>query len=145
MAHARRQRDQRGTSTLEFIIVLPTLLVVLFLIVELSRAWLTLNIVTTAAREGARVGVVTPTPNSAIVAAATDRTLQILASANLSSSGGCTTPCQGVNVTCTTDPCEPNSQVQVDVTVTFETLIPLIQPMLASLTTIGQTAIMRYE
>ena len=60
MNRAGRQNNQSGTSTLEFVVVLPTLLLVFFAIMELSRAWLTVNIVTTATREGARMGVVTP-------------------------------------------------------------------------------------
>src|SRR5512132_1640174 len=61
MNRAGRQNNQRGTSTLEFAVVLPTLLFVFFSIMELSRAWLTVNIVTTASREGARLGSVSPT------------------------------------------------------------------------------------
>src|SRR6266852_1583226 len=55
-----RLGNQRGTSTLEFIVVLPTLLLIFLGGLELSRAWLAVNIATNAAREGARVGVVTP-------------------------------------------------------------------------------------
>jgi Flp pilus assembly protein TadG len=54
----RKLFDSRGTSTLEFVVVLPVLLFVLFSIVEVSRAWLTLNLATAAAREGVRAGVV---------------------------------------------------------------------------------------
>src|SRR5258706_13752997 len=58
MKAMRRLVNNRGTSTLEFVVVLPVLLFVLFSIVELSRAWLTLNLATAAAREGVRAGVV---------------------------------------------------------------------------------------
>ena len=57
---AWRLGNQRGTSTLEFVVVLPTLLIIFLGGLELSRAWLSANIATNAAREGARVGVVTP-------------------------------------------------------------------------------------
>lgn len=132
MSRDRRHRDQRGTSILEFIVVLPTLLVVLFAIVELSRAWLTLNIVTTAVREGARVGVVTnpfdPTPAIA-------RINNVLGSANLIA--------DSVTVTCT-GPCDRGSEVRADVTVTFQTLFPVFLPMLQTLP-MQQRASMRYE
>src|SRR5262249_61852016 len=49
-------KQQRGTSTLEFIVVLPTLLFIFLGGLELARAWLTVNIATNAVREGARVG-----------------------------------------------------------------------------------------
>src|SRR4029434_4446006 len=57
MRTMRKLFDSRGTSTLEFVVVLPVLLFVLFSIVEVSRAWLTLNLATAAAREGVRAGV----------------------------------------------------------------------------------------
>ena len=41
MKTMRKLFNSRGTSTLEFVVVLPVLLFVLFSIVELSRAWLT--------------------------------------------------------------------------------------------------------
>ena len=56
-------RQQQGTSTLEFAIVLPTLLIIFLGGLELSRAWLTVNVTTNAVREGARVGR-RPTPCS---------------------------------------------------------------------------------
>ena len=139
MNRVRRLRSQRGTSTLEFIVVLPTLLLVLFAIAEISRAWLTGNMVTTAAREGARVGVVTPTGGGDTFndAPALARITQVLAGANLTCAPlACT-------VTCAT-PCVPDSQVQANVGVQFSTLFPVFLPMMQSLF-IGQIAIMRYE
>lgn len=132
MAQLRRQRDQRGTSTLEFILVLPSLLLILLGIVEFSRAWMTMNIVTTAVREGARLGVVTDPfdPNPAIA-----RINNILSAANLTASS--------VTVTCAA-PCQPGSEVRADVAVTFQTLFPIILPMLQTLP-VQQRASMRYE
>jgi Flp pilus assembly protein TadG len=123
-------RSQRGTSTLEFIVVLPTLLFVLFAIVELSRAWLTLNLVTMAAREGARAGAVVPADQ--VTAAGTSRIDEILAAGTWTGT-----------VTCAA-PCEPDSEVQASVTVTFTTVVPLLAPVLGSFN-IAQTATMRYE
>ena len=133
-----RQRDQRGTSTLEFIVVLPLLLFVWFGIVELSRAWHTLNIATTAAREGARAGTVTPTAPDDVFdpSVAVARIDDILTAANLLTGATRT-------VTCAT-PCLTDSEVRADVSVTFGTAVPLILPMLQTLT-IQQSAIMRYE
>ena len=86
---ALRLGNQRGTSTLEFVVVLPTLLIIFLGGLELSRAWLAANIATNAAREGARVGVVTPAlgtdPNAPIFdnSAALARIDDILKAANL--------------------------------------------------------------
>ncbi len=146
----RRQRDQRGTATLEFIVLLPLLLFVWFGILELSRAWHTLNIVTTAAREGARVGSITPTlPNDAFdPQAAQDRIDGILAAANLgvTDNGDGTYTLTGATrtVTCIPAPCVPDSEVRAEVTVPFETAVPLLLPMLQSLF-IEQSVSMRYE
>lgn len=52
-------RRNRGQSVIEFALVLPLLLVVLFGITEFGRAWMTVNILTSAAREGCRLAVVT--------------------------------------------------------------------------------------
>jgi Flp pilus assembly protein TadG len=138
MKRAGRQNRQRGTSTLEFVVVLPTLLFVMFAIMELSRAWLTVNIVTTASREGARVGTVTPTQAGDVFdpAPAEARIDEILASANLST---------GVvrSVACP-NPCVAGSDVQANVQVTFDTVMPIFLPMLMGLD-INRTTTMRYE
>ena len=45
-----RAWNERGTSSVEFILIAPFLLLILFASVELSRAWFTMNLLTTAAR-----------------------------------------------------------------------------------------------
>jgi Flp pilus assembly protein TadG len=138
MNRAGRQNNQRGTSTLEFVVVLPTLLLVFFAIMELSRAWLTVNIVTTATREAARMGSVTPTLAGDVFdpTPAEARIDQILTAANLST---------GVvrSVSCPA-PCVTGSQVQANVQVTFDTVMPIFLPMLMGLD-INRSTIMRYE
>lgn len=129
----KRASPSRGSSTVELIVVLPTLFLVLFGIVELSRAWLTLNLATTAVREGARAGAVAraeqfPNPPSAV-----QRINDILGTGKWTG-----------DVTCSTAPCASDSEVQATVTVTFHTVMPIILPMLRSLA-IKQTARMRYE
>jgi Flp pilus assembly protein TadG len=127
---------ERGTSTVEFLVVLPVLLFIMLGTVELSRAFMTMNLVTTAAREGARWGAVSA-PDQ-VVSAATSRISEILLAGGISC-GGC------ANVTCSSG-CDPaaDSRVQADVTVTFQTIVPLFLPMLTSIN-LNQTASMRYE
>jgi Flp pilus assembly protein TadG len=127
----RRRSSEAGTSTLEFVVVLPVLLLILFGIAELSRAWLTLNLVTTAAREGARAGAVAPPDQVAAVASA--RINEILGAGNWTGS-----------VTCSPNPCAPDATVQASVAVTFNTVLPILLPMLETMN-IQQTASMRYE
>jgi len=117
----------------EFILVLPFLLLVFFAIVELSRAWLTFNVVTSAAREGARTGVVTdpfdPTP-------AVNRINAVLSSANLAPTS--------VSVVCAA-PCQADSPVTATVSVTFQTVVPGFLPLVLGSLTLTQSATMRYE
>ena len=138
MNRAGRQKDQRGTSTLEFVVVLPTLLFVFFAIMEFSRAWLTVNIVTTATREGARMGSVTPPLAGDVFdpAPAEARIDEILAAANLSTGVIRSVTCPGACVT--------GSQVQANVQVTFDTVVPIFLPMLLDID-INRTTTMRYE
>ena len=123
----------RGTSTLEFLVVLPALLLLFLASIELSRAWLTLNLVTQAAREGARVGAVTAPFNSA---AAINRINTVLSGANLKS--------DSATVTCAA-PCAADSPITAAVTVNFATVVPLMLPILAGPFPISDTAVMRYE
>ena len=155
MATLRRLGNQRGTSTLEFVVVLPTLLLIFLGGLELSRAWLTANVAMNAAREGARVGVVsapgsgststnTVFDNSTAVA----RINEILTAANI-------TP-QTVSVTCTpaaSPPpgmtgCSPDSLVLASVTVNFTSVVPLFLPLLGTSSSplvITESARMRRE
>ena len=112
--------------------VLPTLLFVLFAIIEFSRAWLTVNIVTTASREGARVGVVTPTsPGDVFDPGPAEARIDGILSGAIRS------------VTCA-QPCVSGSEVQANVQVTFDTVIPLLSSILTDVN-ISRTTRMRYE
>jgi Flp pilus assembly protein TadG len=55
-----RIRDTRGNAVVEMALVLPLLLILVFGITEFGRAWMTVNVLQTAAREGARLAVVQP-------------------------------------------------------------------------------------
>jgi Flp pilus assembly protein TadG len=138
MNQAEGHRHQRGTSTLEFIVVLPTVLLLFFAIMELSRAWLTVNITTTAAREAARTASVTPPDGAGNFdpGPALTRINEVLTAANM-------TP-DAVNVVCDTVPCVAGSQVTANVQVTFDTILPVFLPMLVGLD-IDRTTVMRYE
>jgi Flp pilus assembly protein TadG len=55
---ARRFRNDSGAAAVEFALVLPLLMVMLFGIFEFGRAWNIYQVITDAAREGARRAVV---------------------------------------------------------------------------------------
>ena len=135
----RNARGQRGSSTVELLFVIPILFLMFAAIFECSRAWLTVSVVNSAAREGARVGERTPTtpPSSTFNAApALAEIDSILTGMSLSS--GATR-----SVTCAS-PCQPDSQVTATVTVPFTTIIPAIDAVLGTVS-ITETAVMRYE
>jgi Flp pilus assembly protein TadG len=128
MRAIRRLSGQRGTSTLEFLVVLPTLLLIFLAALELSRAWLTSNIATNAAREAARVGAVTPPPDPTSPSfdngPALARIGEVLSAANLTATAS--------SVTCSSAACPPDAQVEATVTINFQTVVPLFLPILGT-------------
>ena len=133
----RRWRE-RGSSMVEFVILMPALFMVLFATFEVSRLWLTVGVASEAAREAARTGSLSfPFLNTAAEATA----ISVLSAANLSASSSHT-------VTCSAG-CAPGSGdiVTATVTVPFHTPIPLLLPLFGGSTglTIQQQAQMRYE
>lgn len=61
----RRDRGEGGQAVLEFAMILPLILLLIFGLVDFGRAYYTWLVVTNAAREGARVGA-TQQPLTAI-------------------------------------------------------------------------------
>jgi Flp pilus assembly protein TadG len=121
-------------AVLEFVFMLPVVFIVVWGTVEVSRAWLTVGILTEAARQGARAGSVTASGtgdvfNSSPAYAAIDGVL---------SASGVTGASR--TVTCAT-PCKADSQVQATVTMTFTTAL-LPSPVSV---TLQETATMRHE
>ena len=90
---------EKGQSLVEFALLLPVFIFLLFGIIEFSRLWETVNVLTSAAREGARVAAVTG-PN---VGQTLNAAQHVLSAANISNAS--------VNVS------GPNSASEVIVTV----------------------------
>ena len=76
-------RSERGQNLVEFALVIPVLLLLVFGIAEFGRAWMTQNIMTGAAREAARIAVVQASGGGWNGTAANARATQILASAGI--------------------------------------------------------------
>jgi len=77
----RDATHSRGQGLVEFALVVPLFLILLFGMVEFGRAWMTKNILTGAAREAVRIYAVIPYSD----ANATARAVNILTSAGLDS------------------------------------------------------------
>jgi Flp pilus assembly protein TadG len=73
-------KDEDGQSIIEFALVLPILLMVLFGITEFGRAIMVTNVLNTASREGARLGAVSNDSDSLSVKA---RVEEVLAAAKI--------------------------------------------------------------
>lgn len=74
------RKDCKGNAVVEFALVLPILLLVLFGITEFGRAIMTKNILHTASREGARLAAVSPLSDTLSVQG---RVVSVLSAANV--------------------------------------------------------------
>ena len=105
-------RRDRGQSLVEFALVLPLFILITLGAIEFSRLWMSMNIMTSAAREGARVAAVTA-PDASRVQSTASGILNAagLTNASVSLSG----PSSSTEVTVT---------VQADFTSTVAGFIP---------------------
>lgn len=69
-------RAERSVATLEFAMVLPILLLVLFGILEFGRIMTVSHVLTAAARDGARIAVLPGADNSQVLAAVNNQLSQ---------------------------------------------------------------------
>jgi Flp pilus assembly protein TadG len=76
-------RDRKGQNLVEFALVVPMLLLLVFGIAEFGRAWMTKNILTGAAREAVRIAAVPAPGGGWNGSAAITRGNQILTSAGI--------------------------------------------------------------
>jgi Flp pilus assembly protein TadG len=117
---------------IEFALVLPILLLVLFGITEFGRCWMAQNILTTAAREGARLAVVTG-PDIPLVTARVNAV------------------CDAVGITPTAvtvippDPFDIQRRVTVTVQCDFQILTGTILGTFSGVIPLSATAVMRHE
>lgn len=138
---ARLASDARGVAALEFVLVFPFLMTVLFGIVDTSLLLCDKAVITNASREAARAGVVVRVPQMA----ASDVANVALAYTqnNLVTGGTTTTPTVSVAQPAGTS---PGSPLSVTVTYTYEGLV--LGSAMSALTgpvTVSATTVMDYE
>lgn len=131
------RRKRRGAAAVEFALVAPVFFLLVFGMIEFGRAIMVQQVLTNAAREGARVGVLdSPTPTAGQVSSTVTTYLQ-----NAGISGA----------TVTMNPTEPTTAgygqpVTVTVQVPFSSVTWLPSPMfLGSNTHLTASAVMRRE
>lgn len=108
-------RRGKGQGLVEFALVVPIFLILLFGMVEFGRAWMTKNIITGAAREAVRRYAVIPYDNS-VTGDAYQRAVNILSSAGLDSARW------GISLT-VVNPLTDNNIMRADVTYNFPVII----------------------
>lgn len=123
-------KDKKGQSIIEFAVVLPILLMVLFGITEFGRAIMVTNVLNTASREGARLAVVSSVSDSLAVRS---RVVEVLNAANIDAKD------------ITIQFFLAQKSVEVTVTTDFEVLSGgILDPFLGTFELKGKT-VMRYE
>jgi Flp pilus assembly protein TadG len=133
--------NERGVVALEFVLVLPFMLTVLFGIVDTSLLLCDKAVITNASREAARAGIVVRVPQlsaSEVASVALD-----YANNNLVTGGTSTVPSVTVDQSAGTTPGAP---LTVTVSYTYEGLV--LGSALSSLTgpiTVSATTVMSYE
>src|SRR5512135_1353761 len=103
------ENREKGTSAVEFALILPLLLLMLFAIIEFGFVLYDKAVITNASREGARMGILMRTPR--VPVATIQATVSAYCANNLISFGT-TTPTTTVPVPC------PTSGTDNDITVT---------------------------
>jgi Flp pilus assembly protein TadG len=121
--------QEHGQSLVEFALIMPIFVIILFGIIEWGRLWMTMNVLSGAAREGARVAAVTA-PNLALVQNAVGN---VLSAANIT---GATITVSG-----------PDAANQVTVTVRFNytVLTTTLVPGVGGTLQLTRRATMRWE
>jgi Flp pilus assembly protein TadG len=125
-------RNNRGQSVVEFALVLPILLLLVFGVTEFGRAWMALNVLTAAAREGCRIAVVTA-PDAVAVNA---RITELCTASRV-------TP---TSVTITgPDPLDPDRRVTVTVQADFTVIPGTILGTFSGTIPLQSACVMRHE
>ena len=122
-------KHQKGQSLVEFALVIPVYILILLGIIEFGRAWMAMNVLASASREGARIAAVTGPDVNQINTAVQNA----LSAGNL--------PSGTVNVS------GPNSnrEVRVTVTITYTPITGGLVPGLSSSRQLSRTTTMRWE
>lgn len=130
----RANRRRRGASAVEFAIVAPVFFLVVLGIIEFGRMVMVQQVITNAAREGARIAVL----DSATAGRVTSRVNDYLAAASL----------PGATVVITPSPptsAKFDEPVSVEVRMPFAAASALSKPFMTSGMTLSAKSVMRRE
>jgi len=143
--HKIQNARRRGQAVVEFALVLPLLLLLVFGAIEFGRVLLRLHLLTTAAREAARVGSL---PNN-VEADVQDKVDDVLEAAGMESGSWSVETAvsdpDGVERTGGLTDAQQGDRVQVAVTNHFEVLTGSIVPGLSGTIPLTSTCVFRHE
>ncbi len=122
--------NEKGNAVIEMALLLPILLLILFGITEFGRAVMTVNVLNTAAREGARLAAVSSLSDTLQVEA---RVIQVLDAANIEPKA------------VTVQYFAANNSVRVRVTSDFEVLSASVLEVFVGTFELSGTTVMKYE
>ena len=136
-----KHKNDKGTAAVEFALILPILLFVLFAIIEFSIALYDKAVITNASREGARMGILAmpaPSPSAAAITA----TVNTYAATNLISFGPATP-----SISVTGAPCSASGDyITVSVAYTYNFFVlPNFMTTLTGPLVLNGAAVMRCE
>jgi len=132
----KRMKGEKGAALLEAAITVPIILLISVGIFEFGRAYQTWQVLTNAAREGARMAVITGTTDAAI----TTRVRNYMQAGQLPNSGTATVTIQrGVALT----GADTASSVQIDYPFQFMVLNPVVRLVAPTDTRTGAPITMR--
>ena len=123
----KRMGHDKGQSLVEFALLLPVLLLIIFGLLDMGRAVYTFTVLSHAAHEGARQAVIADNPTSVIIAAA----LQTAVAVNLQPGD--------VQIVGTR---EPGTEVTIVVAHSFNLLTPMISQIVGSSISMSASATM---
>lgn len=123
------RRRQRGQALVEFTLLLPILIIIIFGIIEWGRIWMTVHTIAGAAREGARIAAITaPDPTQV-----QNAVQNVLAASNIA---GAVITTSGPNA---------NDEVTVTVSVNHNVVTGAIIPGLNGTINLTRSAVMHWE
>lgn len=131
---SRSKRGHRGVAAVEFAMVAPVFFLVVLGIIEFGKMVMVQQVITNAAREGARISVL----DSATTNRVTTRVNDYLAAANL------------IGATVLVTPNPPTSAgfdepVSVEVRIPYSAVSPLTRPFMLSSAVLSSRSVMRRE
>lgn len=128
---------RKGSAIVEFALILPLFLLVLYGMTEFGRAWFTMHIVTNASREGARKAVIQGKTNADVI----NTINNYLSSSGMNTADASIVIKVNNDATVNVSTATTDANISVTVSYNFQVLTGSIIPTLTSLPILGGSAV----